>query len=236
MIEQEALDTGVLFGFCIRSNPHHKNCKEYLMDSLNDGRELFATLTVRAEYNKSRETAVDDYIGPINEHIAEVRKSDYLGRLSPAEVRAIRDNFLPNEEGPRELLQTWYVQEINGYISKKKLIERLKGLKRDIEQRAYEREKSLHAMLEPWRPSSYYPDIRDSLKPTLHEPDLTICAEAHDIAECQQEPICFVTANPSDFKSNSTEREIKKNTDIDKIKSIANTSSEGGNTRTKTST
>lgn len=70
-------------------------------------------------------------------------------------------------------------------------------------------------MVDHWSPKDKHSDVREKLD--LHEPDLTICLDGHDLAVHLADPTELATANPTDFVYDGQREEILEYTAYDDV-------------------
>lgn len=188
------LDTGVYIGYCLTVDHHHEPCKAYITE---DADVLFTSETVlNGEYPSAKRKASTRYSDAVKKHISDVKRSDLEGELDPMDLNRIQNQILDRRNKLHSVLAEFY-DNLPQFIQYDSLIERLEALGRDIDTLALQRKRELDAEVDIWDQKDDYPDIRSDLN--LHEPDLTICVEGHDLAIHLADDTELATANPTDF-------------------------------------
>jgi hypothetical protein len=187
------LDTGVYIGYCLTVDHHHEPCKAYIT---GDADVLFTSQTVLDEYPSAKRKASTRYSDAVEKHISDVKRSDLEGELGPMDLNRLQSQILDRRNKLHSVLAEFY-DNLPQFIRYDSLIEKLEALGRDIDTLALQRKRELDAEVDIWDPKDDYPDIRGELD--LHEPDLTICVEGHDLAVHLADETELATANPTDF-------------------------------------
>ena len=187
------LDTGVFVGFCLTVDTHHEPCKSYISD---EAEVLFTSETVQDEYPNAKRKASLRYSDAIRAHISDVKKSDLEDELGPMDLNRLKSRILDRRNELHAVLSEWY-EDLPQFIQYEELLERLENLERDIDTLALQRKQELDSMVDIWDTKEEHGDVRDELD--LHEPDLTICIDGHDLAVHLADETELATANPTDF-------------------------------------
>lgn len=187
------LDTGVYIGYCLTVDHHHEPCKAYITE---DADVLFTSQTVLEEYPSAKRKASTRYSDAVEKHISDVKRSDLEGELGPMDLNRLQNQILDRRNKLHSVLAEFY-DNLPQFIQYDSLIKKLEALGRDIDTLALQRKRELDAEVDIWDPKDEYPDIRSDLN--LHEPDLTICVEGHDLAVHLADETELATANPTDF-------------------------------------
>lgn len=187
------LDTGVYVGYCLTVDHHHEPCKRYITE---DADLLFTSETVLNEYPSAKRKASTRYSDAVEKHISDVKRSDLEGELGPMDLNRLQNQILDRRNELHDVLVEFY-DNLPQFIQYGSLIGKLEALGRDIDTLALQRKRELDAKVDIWDPKEDYPEIRGDLN--LHEPDLTICVEGHDLAVHLADETELATANPRDF-------------------------------------
>jgi len=187
------LDTGVLIGYCFTVDSHHQPCKEYLND---DAVLPFTSQTVEDEYKTTKSKVNTRYADSVRLHISDVKHSNIEGQLDPMDINQLQTEVLDRRNELHSVLSAFY-DRLDQFIHYDELISKLEALERDIETLAIQRKSELDEMVDIWEPKDSHPDVRSALD--LHEPDLTICIDGHDLAVHLADETELATANPTDF-------------------------------------
>ena len=187
------LDTGVYIGYCFTVDKHHEPCRTYITDEVD---LLFTSETVLEEYHSAKRNANTRYSDAVRKHLSDVKRSDLEGELGPMEQKRLKTRILDRRNDLHSVLAEFY-ETLPSFIQYDELIGKLQGLGRDIDTLAQRRKRELDAEVNEWEPQDDHPDVRDRLN--LHEPDLTICVDGHDLAVHLTDDTELATANPTDF-------------------------------------
>lgn len=187
------LDTGVYVGYCFTVDRHHKPCSAYIDDQQD---LLFTSETVLQEYSRAKRKSNTRYADAVRKHISDVKRSDLSGTLGPMDLNRLKTDVLDRRNPLHDVLLEIYE---NGpqFIDYDEMLERLTNLQRDIERLAIHRKAELDSMVDTWEQKAEYPDVTHELD--LHEPDLTICVEGHDLATHLEADTELATTNSRDF-------------------------------------
>lgn len=197
------LDTGILIGFCLTVDHHHEPCREYLATRPD---QVYSGKRVEREYETTAETVVDRYTGGVRDHKIAVQSSNFEGELGPSDLRELRRRHLASDNPTRATIVELY-EQLPQVVYVDTVVEHLRKLERDIEQVAIDRKSELdEAVVDYWRSNDDHPEVRSEL--SLHEPDLTICVEAHDLAQRVDSSVELATANPTDFVEGGTDERL----------------------------
>lgn len=206
------LDTGVLIGFCLTVDYHHEPCREYLASRPD---RIYSGERVEREYETTAETVVDRYTGGVRDHRAAVQSSRFEGELGPSDLRELRQRHLAQDNPTRATIVALY-EQLPQVVYVETVVEHLRKLERDIEQVAVDRKSELdEAIVDYWRSEDAHPEVRSELG--LHEPDLTICVEAHDLAQTVGRSVELATANPTDFVDGGTDERLRSATALSAV-------------------
>lgn len=196
------LDTGVLIGFCLTVDKHHGPCEAYVSEEAD---LLFTSETAQNEYETAKQKASKRYSDAVRQHISDVKKSDLEGELGPMDLNRIKTQILDRRNELHAALAEFY-DTLPQFLQYDELLERLESLERDIDTLALKRKRELDSILDVWEPKEEHPDVRAELE--VHEPDLTICLEGHDLAVHLSDETELATANPTDFVSDGQRERI----------------------------
>lgn len=187
------LDTGVYIGYCLTVDHHHEPCNGYITQ---DADLLFTSETVLNEYPSAKRKASTRYSDAVRKHISDVKRSDLEGELGPMDLNRLRNEVLDRRNELHRVLAEFYDDQPQ-FIQYGALVEKLEALGRDIDTLALQRKRELDEEVDVWDPKDDHPDVREELN--LHEPDLTICVDGHDLALHLADETELATANPTDF-------------------------------------
>lgn len=196
------LDTGVYIGYCLTVDKHHKPCKSYITKEAD---LLFTSETVLDEYPSAKRKASTRYSDAVREHLSDVKRSDIEGQLDPMDLNRLKTQILDHRNNLHGVLTEFY-DDIAQFVRYDELIEKLEGLERDIDTLAHRRKSELDADVDIWDPQEEHQKVRNKLN--LHEPDLTICIDGHDLALHLGDDTELATANPTDFVYNGQRKHI----------------------------
>lgn len=210
------LDTGILMGYCFTVDKYHRPCSSYLA---TDELLPFTSESVQSEYSRRKSSLTTRYTDEIRSHIAEIKRSSLEGELGPVEINEIKTSILDRGNEAYNSLIHLYENELPQFIQFEDLISVLESIGRDIDGLALKREKKLNEIVDVWDPKEKHEDVRENLA-DLHEPDLTICIDGHDLAVHLSHPTEFVTINPRDFVADGRKRLILDNTDYSDIRDL----------------
>lgn len=200
------LDTGVLIGYCFTVDDHHRPCKEYV----EDRSVLFTSETVEDEYEGARRSVNTRYSDAVRKHLSDVKRSDLEGELGPMDLDRLQTQILDRRNDLYDTLYEFYDQ-LGSFVQYEEVVAKLEALGRDIDMMAVQRKATLDEHLDHWEQKDEYPEIREELD--VHEPDLTICVEGHDLATHLADETELATANPSDFVYDGMREEILRLTE-----------------------
>lgn len=204
------LDTGVLIGYCFTVDKHHDPCASYVSKrSL-----LFTSETVETEYRATKQSASTRYSDAVRQHLSDVKRSDLEGELDPMDINRLQTEILDRRNELHAVLAEFY-EQLGQFVQYRDLISKLQALERDIDTLAVQRKAELDEMVDHWEPKDEYPEIRAKLD--LHEPDLTICIDGHDLAVHLSDETELATANPTDFVYEGRREHIMEHTAYDDI-------------------
>lgn len=187
------LDTGVYIGYCLTVDKHHQPCKNYITE---EDTLLFTSQTVLNEYPSAKQKASTRYSDAVRKHISDVKRSDLDGELGPMDINRLQTQILDHRNRLYGVLAEFY-EKLPQFIQYDDLLTKLVRLERDIDTLAHQRKKELDTKVDVWDPKDEYSDVREELN--LHEPDLTICIDGHDLAVHLTDDTELATANPTDF-------------------------------------
>lgn len=187
------LDTGVFIGYCLTVDHHHEPCREYVT---RDADLLFTSETVLDEYPSAKRKASRRYSDAVRKHISDVKRSDLEGELDPMDLNRLRNRILDRRNELHPVLTEFY-DDLPQFIHYDALVDKLESLEHDIDTLAIQRKHELDAEVDVWDLKDDHRDVRRELD--LHEPDLTICVEGHDLAFHLADETELATANPTDF-------------------------------------
>lgn len=210
------LDTGVYIGYCLTVDSHHEPCREYINE---DADMLFTSETVLDEYPSAKREASIRYSDAVRKHISDVKRSDLEGELGPVDLDRIQKQVLDRRNQLYNVLAEFYDNQPQ-FVQYDILIENLEALERDIDTLAQQRKSELHAVVDIWEVQEEHPDVRSELD--LHEPDLTICIEGHDLALNLAHDTELATANPTDFVYDGQREDILELTAYSDVVDLSN--------------
>lgn len=210
------LDSGVVLGYCFTVDHHHNKSESYLTTS---GIDFFISPTVEDEFYSTKSKLNKRYSDAILDHADNLKKSDFEGQLDPLDVREIKRDMLSRGNPSYSTLYNYWENVAPQFVPIAEADRQLRNLARDIEQMAYRRKNELDSIVRLWSTDEDYSSVRTNLS-DIHEPDLTICMECHDLALNIAGDTEFATVNPKDFVRNGMEKRIMNNTAISKIVSL----------------
>lgn len=187
------LDTGVFIGYCLTVDHHHKPCQAYISDEVD---LLFTSDTVLDEYILAKRKASTRYSDAVRKHLSDVKRCDLEDELGPMELNRLQAQILDRRNELHTVLVKFYDNQPQ-FIQYDALIEKLEALGRDIDSLALHRKQELDTQVDIWDPLEEHPAVRSALN--LHEPDLTICIDGHDLALNLAHDTELATTNPTDF-------------------------------------
>lgn len=196
------LDTGVYIGYCLTVDKHHKPCQSYLSEEAD---LLFSSETVLDEYPPAKQKASTRYSDAVRKHISDVKQSDLDGQLDPMDINRLKTQILDRRNELYNVLSEFY-DDLPQFIHYNVVLEKLEGLERDIDTLAQRRKSNLDSKVDIWDPKEKHSDVRSELN--LHEPDLTICIDGHDLALHLSDDTELATANPTDFVQDGQDEHI----------------------------
>lgn len=203
------LDTGVVLGYCLTVDLHHDPCRAYLTD---DPEEVYSGETVAAEYESTVSTVTTRYADDVRSHRDRIEQSRFDGELGPSELAEIERTLLADANSMTEVIAELY-EELPQVLYVDNLTTYLTQLARDIEQMPVERKDHLDdAVTAYWEAEGDHDDVRVRLD--IHEPDLSICLEGHDLGEHVDGSVELATANPTDFVRGGTREQIVRHTTL----------------------
>ncbi|MFB6175608.1 MAG: hypothetical protein ABEI99_00390, partial [Halobaculum sp.] len=193
----------VVLGYCLTVDLHHDPCREYLGDEPD---EIYSGAEVAAEYEATAPAVSTRYADDVRTHRERVEESRFGGELGPDDLTAIlsEEKSMADVIGElyEELPQVLYVDTLTRYLTQ---------LARDIEQMAVERKERLDEVITAyWEREDEHGEVRSRLD--IHEPDLSICIEGHDLGENVDGNVELATANPTDFVRGGTRSRIVTHT------------------------
>ncbi|MFB6163138.1 MAG: hypothetical protein ABEJ86_06865 [Halococcoides sp.] len=187
------LDTGVYIGYCFTVDSHHDPCRRYVTEQADI---VFTSETVLDEYRSAKRSVSERYSDAVRKHISDVRRSDLDGELGPMDLDRAKRRILDRRNELYEVLVE-VSDSLPQFIQYDDLLDRLQNLARDIDTMAVQRKQDLDDTVDVWDQKTDHPDVRAGLD--IHEPDLTICIEGHDLAAHLADDTELATANPTDF-------------------------------------
>lgn len=186
------LDTGVVVGYCVTVDRHHGPCSEYIENhSL-----LFTSDTVEEEYRSTKPDVCTRYADAVRMHLSDVKRSDLDGQLDPVDLDRLKTEILDRRNRLHGVLYDFY-EGLDQFVHYDAVIAELEALARDIEAMAAQRKANLDEQVDTWDRKDEHRNVRKELD--LHEPDLTICVDGHDLAVHLSDETELATANPRDF-------------------------------------
>ncbi len=212
------LDTGVVIGYCILLDDHHRNCREYLEE--NTEAKLFISDTVESEYQNAKQKVSRRLANAVREHVRDIKRADCDDNLGPMELDRLQNRVLSRTNDAHQFLYDFYGEGVGNFIQKDELCDRLRTLAREIESFPLEQKQKLDSRLTLWECENSHDGIEASLSMVPID-DRRICIEAHDLACCNDIHTEFATVNPRDFINGGTEEMILEVTEIDEIENLA---------------
>ena len=210
------LDTGVVIGYCFTVDSHHQPCRKYLR---NSGIDFFTSPTVEDEYENAKDRVNRRYANAILEHVAELEKSNIEGELGPIKIDRVKKKILSRNNEAYTSLYHYYENVLPQFANAKEVKTQLREMARDIEHMAITRKQEIDILVRLWRCDEDYPNIRKAFS-AIHEPDRTICIEAHDLASNLDDDTELATVNPNDFVRNGRRDLIVNNSAIAEVLSL----------------
>ena len=135
------------------------------------------------------------------------------------DINRIKTKILYRGNSAHDALIRFYEDTLPQFIQYQELIEKLEKLERDIDQLAIKRKQEFDSMVDMWEQKDNHDDVRTELS-TMHEPDLTICVEAHDLAVHLADPTEIAPINPNDFVKSGRRDLILENTACSEIRDL----------------
>jgi hypothetical protein len=221
MCEVTFLDTGVVVGYCIRQDRHHRNCREYLESEIPEG-GAFVGPTVRDEYEHTKQTVTRRLSRGVRDHVRDVRRDDCSGQLGPIDLNHLKSNVLNRGNDSYGFLYDYYHNELGNYVQKDELVQQLREMARDIESLPPTREPQFEELVADWTPRENHESVESSLSIITDTNDRSICVEAHDLACHTEEDVEFATVNPQDFVDDGVEQAILDITSLSGIRDLSN--------------
>jgi hypothetical protein len=201
------LDTGVVLGYCLTADLHHDPCRTYLGDEPD---EIYSGAEVAAEYEATVPGVSTRYADDVRSHRERIADSRFDGELGPRDLTEIERTLLSEENSMADVIGELY-EELPQFLYVDTLTTYLTQLARDIEQMAVERKDRLDDVITAyWEQESGHGVVRQRLD--IHEPDLSICIEGHDLGEHVGGDVELATANPTDFVRGGTRDQIVTHT------------------------
>lgn len=218
------LDNGVVLAYCIVCHQFHPECDEFIEESELD---ICITEDINSIYEKKKEEVINELSTDILEHQADIKRGDFLEQLGPTDLRDVA-NMIHSSNDARRFLLNWYEDEIDQFINKYELTERLRNLAGDIEQRAQERKSQFDSHTGKWERNSGkdYPDIQDELDEIRESKveDMWVCIDAHDLAVSLEDRTIIATTDLNDFIRGGRRELIIDATAIDDVVQVTNIS------------
>lgn len=216
MCEIGVIDTGVLLGFVIKHDQHHKTTKEYIIDA--DRESLYLPPRAETEFSNAESFIRSKLIEEVRNHRNEVIREIPQQQLDNNTIQYIRDQILDEDDQGRAhaFLYRYYTNQYkqSGVLMRTNLIQDLSNMEYEIQQDQSAQYGGWQDHVDTW---SQEIDPDEDLKDNLLLPqstDLDILIEGHHIAECKSHaPTEFATANPEDFIKHHTETEPQSRED-----------------------
>lgn len=212
------LDTGILLGYCLLVDDHHRNCRAFIEE--NPDRELFVSDTVEDEYDHAKRNVSRRLANGVRKHVRAIKKADCEDELGPVELDRLQTHTLDRNNDAYQFLYDYYENEAGNFINKSELCDRLRTMAREIESFPLERKQELEPRLTVWQCENSYDGLEASLS-MIPEQDRQICIEAHDLSRSRSTRTTFATVNPTDFVYDGVEETILEVTEIDDIENLA---------------
>lgn len=212
------LDTGVVIGYCLLLDDHHRNCREYLEE--HPEAELFVSETVESEYDHAKQKVSRRLANGVRKHVRAVKRDGCDDELGPMELDRLQGRILDRDNDAYQFLYDFYDEGIGNFVQKSALCERLRGMAREIESFPLERKQELDSEVTVWECDSTYDGV-ETLLSMIPGNDRRICIEAHDLASFRESRTSFTTVNPRDFIEDEREEIILDATEIDEIENLA---------------
>lgn len=213
MADSAFLDKGIVLGYCFYTDVHHVRCREYVESA---DPELYATKQVDEIFQTAKDAIVEKHRRAIFDFIRWT-KQEYSGTLTSEDVAEIQDSIERGENPAwRYLLDYFEDRSEEGVYPVSK---DLRGIARDLEQLAAERNEELQPKILGWIRFASYPDLQDDLDSLFEkdEEDFWIAVDAHDLGLNVDGTTELATTNPSDFGDDTVREEILTHTAIDEI-------------------
>lgn len=212
------LDKGLLLGYCFTVDKHHEKCKAYL--SSQDG-EFYITEDIDGVFAAKRSKFVREHREAILDHVKELTKSNYSGRIGPMEIQEIQEQLISTQNEAWRYLRDYY--DGLSVSSVYEVKEELRGLAREMETLVDERKNDFDEMVTLWTREDDYSRLHDDLSALKSEDneDFWVCVDAHDLAHRTEETTVLATNNPSDFGPQSHGETILASTALDDIDIVA---------------
>lgn len=211
------LDTGVVIGYCLTVDHHHHKCKQYIENHIDN---IFVSDTVTSEYSSTKPYVSNRYSTAVRSHIQDIEKSRFSGQLGPRELNELEHTVLDDQNPMSDTISELY-DELPQTLHIDRLKKTLRKVGREIDAVANKRKNYIDCISNCWDKREEHPNVREDLKSDLHEPDLTICIEAHDLAKHRSSVTELATANPTDFVYDGTEEKILTSTDLSDIQDLS---------------
>lgn len=210
------LDTGVVLGYCFTVDHHHSVCRKYLE---SNGYDFFISPTVEDEYENTKPKLNTRYSESVLRHVSTLEKSEFEGELGPMDMKKVREDLLSQSEPAYPILCQFYEEVIGNFANVDKIEQKLRTLSREIEKKAEERKNEIDRIVRLWNMDGDYPNIRKAWN-EIHEPDRTICIEAHDLAVHMDTETELATVNPNDYTRGGRAELIENNSAIERVLSL----------------
>lgn len=218
MLNSGFLDTGVVFGYCVPLDQHHFRCKNYIE---NHNGDLYTCPEVEKEYGRMKKSRIQDLSTEVLDHVQSLMQANLDESLGPMDIDHIKKQVLSRHNDAHPFLYWYYNNELSNFVQRDELISDLRGFARDIESVTIQRKQNLDSMIEEWSQTESHPEIRSSLS-MIHQEDLDICINAHDLSNNIDNHLEFATTNPQDFVDDGREDVILNATKINSIQVLAN--------------
>lgn len=202
MCEIGVLDTGVLIGFTIKNDQHHKTTRDYILNG--DPETLYLPPRAKAEFNRVEQIIRNKIHREISSHRQDVIKEVNSATLSQNAIQFIRDGVLDENKQSRAhaLLYRYYTDlyKQGGNISKSQIIRDLSNMETEVQIDRSKKYGGWRSHVTVWlKGTGTYPKLKSNLL-LSDQPDLDILIEVHHIAQDQNSKRTeFATANPKDF-------------------------------------
>lgn len=216
MVRSAFLDAGVMFGFCFITDDHHIPCRDYLDGSKKDH---YIGGWRDEVFDRKKDNLVNKYSDGVLDHVANLTRSDYEGRLDLLDIKEIKSEFINRSNEAHQFLWSYY-NDIDDEIILIDLQDRLRDLAHDIEASSLQRKEEFEELVDIWRRREDYPDVESDLAKIPTE-DRNVCIDGHDLALHKEGHTEMATTDRMHFKHDGNEELILNCTEIDELVFLA---------------